>query len=109
MTVHDFSHYAHFNGYLYVYKTPNSPDYTLQIVGSELQDELTLDSEAPNAPVQLSWGLIWSALSKIADLNGDDRRSEKYEIRAILEKKNWKKTATRKNSNLDAVPPHSLL
>jgi hypothetical protein len=98
-----------YNGFLYIYKTPDSTDYTIQLTGSEVQDELSSDGEYPSIPAQLAWGLIWSVLHKIAEVNGDDKASTKYEIKIPKEKKDWKVASTRKNSTLDAVPPYSLL
>lgn len=108
MTVNDFTHYAQYDGFIYIYKTPDSTGYTLQLMGSEIQDEVTGDSDRFDVHAQLGWALIYKALEKVAELNGDDKSSIKYQQKSEYWKNEYGKASNRLNSSFDVVPPYPL-
>lgn len=109
MTVNDFTHYAQFDKFLYIYKAPDSTGYTLQLTGSEIKDEVTSDSARFDVHAHLGWALIYKALEKVAELNGDEKTSILYQGKAEHWKNEYGKVSNRLNSSFDRVQPHSLI
>ena len=109
MTINDFSHFAIFDNDIYIYEVPDSADYTIHIVGAELQAEKTLDGDTFSINAELAWGIIYKALEKVAEFNGADKDSVLYFQKSEYWENKWKKNSERKNSNLDQVQPYSLL
>ncbi len=108
MTVRDFTHYAQYNGFVYIYKTPDGTGYTLQLMGSEIRDEVTADGSRFDVHAHLGWALIYNALEKVAELNGDDKSSVLYQQKAEYFKNEYGKVSNRINSSFDRVQPHPL-
>ena len=108
MTVSDFSHFAIYNGYLYIYRTPDSADYTLQVTGVELQDENTTTGQVFSINAELGWGLMYKALEKIAEINGDELKSNHYFGKGEYWKNEANKKASSKNKILNKVEPYNL-
>jgi hypothetical protein len=109
MTINDFTYYAKYGNYLYIYKTPDSDDYTIQLTGLELQDENTTNTEMFSIDPQLGWGIIYAALEKIADINGQPVASKLFFQKKEYWKNESKKKAEKKNYLKDRITPYSLL
>ena len=108
MTTDDFTHFAQYDGFIYIYKTPDSTGYTLQLMGSEIRDEVTSDVARFDVDAQLGWALVYKALEKVAELNGDDKASILYQQKAEYFKNEYGKASNRINSSHDRVQPYPL-
>ncbi len=109
MTINDFTYFAIYNGYLYIYQTPSDNSYTLQVMGSELQDEVTVVGDVFPIDAELGWGLVYKALEKIAEINGNLNAALVFERKGSDWEKKAKIKAEKKNYIKDRIRPYSLL
>lgn len=112
MTTCDFTHYALDSGYLYIYKTPDSANYTIGVIGTRKPEEISesAGSDASNLSLDadLLWGLVYSVLEKVAEINNDPVQANRYRLLKEQEKNTWKKRAQQKKFKLDRIQPHSF-
>jgi len=101
MTLEDLTHYALSGGEVFIYKTPADATYTIGIIGSRFPEEKSVDTDYFNISPELYWGLIWRALSLIAEINADTPQADRYNIKAELAKVQARKVAARKNKKVN--------
>ena len=107
LTVNDYSHFAVHNGYLYVYKTPDTADYTISVIGVNLPDEKTA-SETFEIGKRMGMAIIFKALSFIADMNGAEKQADRFDAKALFLEKKLKVIAQDENTNQISVRPYNM-
>ena len=107
LTVNDYSHFAVHNGYLYVYKTPDTADYTISIIGVNLPDEKTA-SETFEIGKRMGMAIVFKTLQHIAVLNGDNRSSLFYKEESKNYEDKLKVIAQDENTNQISVRPYNM-
>lgn len=107
-TIHDFSHYAIHGNLLYIYKTPESTDYTMTVTGVRFPEEVSGGSSYFDLDSDLVWALIYKALEKIAEVNGDDKSSDRYLAKYEFHLGRMRIRADNKNFHLKKVEPWDL-
>ena len=101
--INDFSHYAYFNGYIYIYKTPSNTNYTIQVIGLNVPDEVTDVSSRFKIKRQHGMGVVFRALYLIARINGDDKSANTYMADSLMYLDRLMKHSERQNKLLDKV------
>jgi hypothetical protein len=113
MTINEFSHYSIDSGYLYIYKTPADATYTIGVIGTRKPDAISESpsSDSTNIAIDpdLLWGLIYSTLEKVAEINNAVLEANRYRLLKEEEKKRWRKRAEQSHFVLDKIQPYSLL
>ncbi len=109
VTIDDFSHFASYKNCLYIYKTPDSTDYTISLVGANIPDEVTTDTERFLIKRAFAMGLVFRALSLIADLNGDEKASDRFLVKSRMYEIRLKQNANKQNFLLNKIIPYSFL
>jgi len=107
LVISDYSHYAVHNGYLYIYKTPDTANYTISIIGVNLPDEKTV-SETFEIGKRLGMALCFKALSFIADLNGSENESNRFDLKAQVYERKLKKVSQDENTNTKDAKPYNM-
>lgn len=108
MTISDITHYSVNDRKLLIYKTPDSAEYDIIIVGSRNQETLTA-SDSLNTDPNISWAIMFKALQHIAEINGAEKESDRYHMKSLERKTAAIEKRSRINyNNLKASVPYDL-
>ena len=109
MTIRDFTHFAEYGEYVYIYKTPDSADYTLLLLGSRRAEEMSADGDRPKIDSDVAWGIVYRCLQHIAEANDSPQESTRYELKADkLKRDTLLRSHSKKTGHLDRIQPYNL-
>lgn len=109
LTVADFTHFAVHGSYIYIYKTPDSTDYTITVFGLRKTEEVTDDgSRFEKTDPDLRWGIVFKALQHIAEANGAEKEADRFESKSFRKMSDAHARSEKRNYHLDKVDPYNL-
>lgn len=109
MTIRDFTHFAEYGRSIYIYKTPDSTDYTILAMGSRKPTQLSVSTDRPIIDSDIAWGIVYRALQHIAEANDSPQEANRYEQKADKKQLEARSRSTkRKMGHIERIKPYNL-
>ena len=107
MTINDINYFNITDRKLLIYKTPDSAEYDIIIIGSRNPE--TLESGAISTDPNLLWAIVYKALQHIAEMNASEKESDRYYIKSRERRDEARVKASKvNNNNLTSPIPYDL-